>query len=813
MSSAIPIILIFPLAKSLRELRKILEERKDTDEIQFPELEFYEIDNLDEVTQTLAIVKPALVLSSDAKKCAKHLVLNKAIIKSRNTKTLLVSKKEVPPSTIRKLEKWGLTDLLHGEVVAKTLAYKVDLILKTLIDVKLEVEEEEDIVIAKREEHEMVVSTNERNTVEKLTVSNPTSEYRDKRNDPVATLDVEKSSDVAKKEKASLNVVPAGVDGEKKPERVGEIGAGPDKVKVGSKELKSLEIQEAKQKSSASELEITAAAKEKEMDDLVVEIQKTDKKKEDDSTLTSEDDADQVIKAKESLVEQVPQKVKAKDPLTLDLAKQDEKSKDELNVIDIEKSNKKEVAAIDIDDVVSPKDKSKSLDLEEAGSKKKKKEELILEEAAPKKVKEARLDIEESADKKSKKEDPLVIEPVMDKLLEKPLIEETTEKETQNDKLQVDAIEEEKKKKNKDDQEHDQLVKEKKSGLELEAQEKKKKDKIDVENILKKEKKKTKIDIEEEIIKKKKNKESLEIELDLAREKNKLEIEEEDSSKKKGTIEIDQEKEKKQKVGELTIDESKMEKQSLEAIDVEAVEKKKDSYSEEKVEKKEKKEGETIAYTWLKTYQKEEKSQDVGIDIGEEEEKKEKKQKDRERARIRAKISPDVRGMEFLVKSLQFYREAREQDLLAFLVESIVSKKGGELEFFKPDSAEILRMIYPETWGDGEESQTLPQERESQLKETRIPWWSDRTFQDPDIEFIFPYYEGVSLIGVATAKFHKTIRQESDCKMIETALELARGYFIHMSRQLGTQVEYKGVEKKSAPKKKGMFSKLFGGKK
>ena len=103
-----------------------------------------------------------------------------------------------------------------------------------------------------------------------------------------------------------------------------------------------------------------------------------------------------------------------------------------------------------------------------------------------------------------------------------------------------------------------------------------------------------------------------------------------------------------------------------------------------------------------------------------------------------------------------------------------------------------------------------------QWKEYKTPAFRDHTFQELQNEFVFPFYEGASLLGIAvfipTGQFNPE-RAES----LEVVFEVIRGLLLseyHNERGAG-QIEksssaLQSNEKKSAEKSGGFFGKLFG---
>jgi hypothetical protein len=103
-----------------------------------------------------------------------------------------------------------------------------------------------------------------------------------------------------------------------------------------------------------------------------------------------------------------------------------------------------------------------------------------------------------------------------------------------------------------------------------------------------------------------------------------------------------------------------------------------------------------------------------------------------------------------------------------------------------------------------------------QWKEFKTPAFRDHTFQELQNEFVFPFYEGVSLLGIAvfipTTKFNAE-RAES----LEVVFEVLRGLLLteyHEQRGAGkispSSSEAEAKSKDKTEKKSGFFGKLFG---
>ncbi|CAM9904533.1 unnamed protein product, partial [Chrysoparadoxa australica] len=97
-------------------------------------------------------------------------------------------------------------------------------------------------------------------------------------------------------------------------------------------------------------------------------------------------------------------------------------------------------------------------------------------------------------------------------------------------------------------------------------------------------------------------------------------------------------------------------------------------------------------------------------------------------------------------------------------------------------------------------------------KEYKTPSWKDHKFQEENNEFVFPFYEGATLMGlcvfIPNDQFNPTVAES-----IEAVFEVARGVIISEYHQLKGEGLINPGAKKEAPKeekKSGLFGRLFG---
>jgi hypothetical protein len=122
-----PIIFIYPLNETLRQLKELVTEMSESEN-----LEVYEVDQQNEIIQLVPTLGPCLMISAQPKKCAGILKALHKHLKKTSSKTLLLNKKRLKPDTLVKLQKIGLTELIVEPINPKTLVYKVKLLLRSL---------------------------------------------------------------------------------------------------------------------------------------------------------------------------------------------------------------------------------------------------------------------------------------------------------------------------------------------------------------------------------------------------------------------------------------------------------------------------------------------------------------------------------------------------------------------------------------------------------------------------------------------------------------------------------------------------------
>lgn len=185
-----PLVFLHPLSERLNQLKESVEETAEAENI-----EIYEIESLEELSQVAPHLGQFLALCSNPKLCARMLQLNSRVIKKEESKVILLSAKQYPPKTIDRLNKLGLTDFILDSVAAKTLQYKVKLQMRS-ITVKKESEKE---VLIKHEEDE---SLEEKENVQDSTSADEEESYyksKVKKEKPRSEMNEEEINELQKK--------------------------------------------------------------------------------------------------------------------------------------------------------------------------------------------------------------------------------------------------------------------------------------------------------------------------------------------------------------------------------------------------------------------------------------------------------------------------------------------------------------------------------------------------------------------------------------------------------------------------------------
>tara|TARA_R110000868_G_scaffold397624_1_gene670354 strand:+ start:246 stop:2900 length:2655 start_codon:yes stop_codon:yes gene_type:complete len=123
-----PLIFIKPYSKTLQKLLEVMEESSEKQGT-----EIYEIEELSEAIQIIPQVGQALIISAHPRKTAQLLQASRQFIKKLQTKVILLTPKPLPRKAVDKFMKIGLTECIVEPIAPKTLQYKVNLLLRSIV--------------------------------------------------------------------------------------------------------------------------------------------------------------------------------------------------------------------------------------------------------------------------------------------------------------------------------------------------------------------------------------------------------------------------------------------------------------------------------------------------------------------------------------------------------------------------------------------------------------------------------------------------------------------------------------------------------
>jgi|GEM_PF-5560876 len=183
---------------------------------------------------------------------------------------------------------------------------------------------------------------------------------------------------------------------------------------------------------------------------------------------------------------------------------------------------------------------------------------------------------------------------------------------------------------------------------------------------------------------------------------------------------------------------------------------------------------------------------------------------------------PNSKGIEFAIRALQLYykKDSSEQEILTYLGKTMVSQFNGRATFMGIEKKsgvmkELLschQLFLPEGQAVENESETSSQSEAASVVDevtwnayktkhlaswlaTRLPKWSDETFQAQNQTYIFPYYEGTAFLGLCIIDF-TGIFDATKAPMIEVLCESARGIFLYNYHYTGKRGQYTGQPSK-----------------
>ncbi|MBT3981224.1 MAG: hypothetical protein HOE90_07705 [Bacteriovoracaceae bacterium] len=353
-----PLILMHPLSETLEKLKEHFAEDEG--------IEIHEVDDLAEANQVFATVMPAMIITSDPRKCIKWLAMNQKPYKKSSSKCLLLTKKKIPFKAQKRMDKLGIAAVIEEPIAPKTLVYKVSFLLRSL-PIKKEGEEVDDFTLKKGD-----AVKSEEDTDTKLRGKNSQEKK------------VEKEAKA--KKKIGLNLV----DDDEAPEK--EEESSPEEEVEAKKKKMSLDFQDEEQqvedvkKSNPEEDEVKKRKKlgldleeEVEEDDEEEESNPEEDKLEKKKRLGLQlEDAEPEIEEEESTPEEETAKKKKK--MELQLEEIDEPDEDEEESDPKDELEKKKKLGLNLEDIEDQEEEPEEEEEKETDRARKKKMGLTLEE-------------------------------------------------------------------------------------------------------------------------------------------------------------------------------------------------------------------------------------------------------------------------------------------------------------------------------------------------------------------------------------------------------------------------------------------------
>lgn len=178
---------------------------------------------------------------------------------------------------------------------------------------------------------------------------------------------------------------------------------------------------------------------------------------------------------------------------------------------------------------------------------------------------------------------------------------------------------------------------------------------------------------------------------------------------------------------------------------------------------------------------------------------------------------PRSQGIEIAIMSLRYFQDSSKNmgDILNYHSQLLFDELKAYISYFQfnPQTHKFSQIFssHPPAneninWEAMKEANLLDWEK------TTLPTWSDKRFEDPKIQFIYPYYDGPDCLGFAVVNFTEGVN-ESKAPYVELILENSRGYFLDYMHEITGH--FSATEKKPAEQKKsgglsGFFKKMVG---
>ncbi|MFT6604449.1 MAG: hypothetical protein ACJARO_001968, partial [Bacteriovoracaceae bacterium] len=169
-------------------------------------------------------------------------------------------------------------------------------------------------------------------------------------------------------------------------------------------------------------------------------------------------------------------------------------------------------------------------------------------------------------------------------------------------------------------------------------------------------------------------------------------------------------------------------------------------------------------------------------------------------------IHADSKGIESVIQILNLYfdKETRPSQVLNRTAELMNKEKGfGVVSFFykKFGTEQFTEILNGHSlFSNDQRLEMWEADKELMVKNwasIKLPTWTDKTFRESKIDFIYPFYEGVDHLGFAVVNFTHGMKSEN-AQRIEITLEAARAvYLTQRHNENGEDVIYS--EKKSIP--------------
>lgn len=127
------VVFIYPLCSELQELKTKLEEDENTT--------VYEMDAVAEFSQLIGVLEQSITFSSDPKKTQSYLEENKKILKSHSHRNILMASNKISSLQHSMLQRLGLNESVNTGLSEKALALKVDVFFRPF-EMQLKADEE-----------------------------------------------------------------------------------------------------------------------------------------------------------------------------------------------------------------------------------------------------------------------------------------------------------------------------------------------------------------------------------------------------------------------------------------------------------------------------------------------------------------------------------------------------------------------------------------------------------------------------------------------------------------------------------------------